>query len=1020
MRNFLRDRLVRLCSVARFAHIKRGGRLVAGMLGAALLASASAPALAASNVVISQVYGGGGNNGATLKADFIEVFNRGTTAINVNGWSVQYASATGNTWAVTNLPNALLQPGQYLLIQEALGAGGTADLPTPDATGTIALSATAGKVALVNNTVAITSPTAASVQDLVGFGSTANAAEGGTPAPAPSNSNAVLRSAGGCVDTDLNSADFAASGPTPRNSKSSLNACSGSSNQAILPQCPQMFAVAFNSNGTTTLTASDPDDIVSTASISSTAVAGITLSTTAISTTVNANSTFALNVAAGLAVGSYPVTVQFGNARQQTAQCVVSVSVEPAVGTIRPIYEIQGSGATSPLAGASVTTEGVVTLKVSNGFYVQDPVGDNNPATSDGIFVFTSTAPSVNVGDKVRLSATVAEFNAGDAARTVTQLTGVSNLVTLSSGNVITPVAITLPLASANDFERYEGMLVQFTAPLTVSQNFFQGRYGQVTLSSGRLEKATNRFPAGSQQAIAATAANAANFIVLDDGQSLQNPNPIPYIGVDNTLRAGDTVANLTGVIDFGLITATSGGPTGYKLQPSVPPVFSRDNPRTSAPQIAAGNVKVASFNVLNFFTTFTNGATAAGATGQGCSLGNSVAASNCRGANSLDEFLRQRAKIAAAMAAINADVFGLMEMQNNGDTAVANLADALNAIVGANTYAVVPQPPVTGTDAIRVAMIYKPANLSLSGVAMSDGDPINNRPPMAQTFVAANGERFSVVVNHLKSKSGCPTSASDPDADKGDGQGCFNPTRLAQAQRLLTSFIPMVQQAANDPDVIAIGDFNAYGAEDPINYLTANGLANQIERFVRPRGVPYSFIFDGESGYIDHALTSASMGAQVIDVVEWHINADEPSVIDYNLEFKPQDLYSASPYRASDHDPVVVSLNLQPGAASATNSVALSSTGTTYNRGTQQYATTLSLTNTSNAPIAGPLQVELSGLPAGVSVTNATGTHNGNPYFTLAIGSLAPNQTIGVAINFSDPQRVPISYQVKVYSGNF
>lgn len=590
--------------------------------------------------------------------------------------------------------------------------------------------------------------------------------------------------------------------------------------------------------------------------------------------------------------------------------------------TITPIYTIQGSGTASPLVGQSVTTNGVVTKVNNNGFYMQDPIGDGNPLTSDGIFVFTSTAPTVTVGQSIRLTGIVSEFNTGAAtnattlARTVTELTTISGLTVLGSGT-ITPTAITLPLAAADDMERYEGMLVQITNPLTASQNFFQGRYGQVTLSAGgRLVKPTNLYAAGSSNALALQNLNARNSIMLDDGTSVQNPNPTPYIGADNTLRAGDTLpGGITGVIDYGLATSDNTGIALYRIHPTVPAVFTRSNPRTATPPAVGGNIKVASFNVLNFFTTFTNGQTAGGQSGQGCSLGASVAAANCRGADDINEFNRQRTKIVQAMAAINADVFGLMEIQNNGNTAAQNLVDALNVVVGANTYAVVPLPPDTGTDAIRVAMIYKPATLNLFGASLSDSNAIHNRPPFARTFSSvANSEKFSVIVNHFKSKGSCPGSNSLDD-DQNDGQGCWNDRRKQQANALLT-FIGTVQTAAADNDVIVIGDLNAYGAEDPVNILTAAGLVNQISRFDGLAG--YSYVFDGEAGYLDHALATASLSAQISTATHWHVNADEPSIIDYNLEFKQPacgtcgpDYYTATAYRASDHDPVVIGLNL-------------------------------------------------------------------------------------------------------------
>ncbi len=595
---------------------------------------------------------------------------------------------------------------------------------------------------------------------------------------------------------------------------------------------------------------------------------------------------------------------------------------------LTPIYNIQGSGVTSPLLGTSVTTSGVVTKVNNNGFYLQDPVGDGNPLTSDGIFVFTSTAPTVTVGQAIVLTGSVSEFNTGAATNATTLARKVTELVnptaiTVTGTGTITPTPVTLPLANADNMERYEGMLVTITSPMTASQNYFQGRYGQVTLSAGgRLYKPTNLYPAGSPSAVALQSLNARSTIMLDDGTSLQNPNPTPYFAADDTLRAGDTLpAGITGVIDYGLATSDNTGLAMYRIHPTIAPVFIRSNARTAAPPVVGGNIKVASFNVLNFFTTFTNGQTADGQTGQGCSLGASVAAANCRGADDLAEFNRQRAKIVAAMSAINADVFGLMEIQNNGNAAAQNLADALNAVVGSGTYAVAPLPPTTGTDAIRVAMIYKQATLSPYGAAMSDGSAIHNRPPFAQTFSANNGERFSVIVNHFKSKGSCPGDLSLDD-DQNDGQGCWNDRRKQQAQALLT-FIGSVQAAAGDLDVMVIGDLNAYGAEDPVNMLTTAGLVNQISRF---NAFGYSYVFDGEAGYLDHALATPTLSAQINTATHWHVNADEPSIIDYNSEFKQPDCgtcgpdyYTATPYRASDHDPVLIGVNLQPPAAAQT-----------------------------------------------------------------------------------------------------
>lgn len=899
------------CLVCVTKNLARLPRLVSrffyiGFMSLGLLLQANASL--AAGVVISQVYGGGGNSGATIKNDFIEVFNAGTTAVNVNGWSVQYAATMGSTWASTSLPNITLQPGQYLLVQEAAGTGGTVNL-TPDAIGTIAMSGTAGKVALVNTTIALSgaTPSSANIVDAVAYGTGSSSLEG-APTGTLSATTAAIRASAGCVDTNTNSSDFAVTTPNPRNTSTPLNPCGGGVGAAaIVPTCT---ALALNSGvgGTTTATATDADSIVNGVTITSGAVSGISLGALTPAGSVGGTASVPLNILSSVANGIYPVVLNFTNNDSQNASCTLNVNI----GNVSThIYDIQGSGDTSPLVGTTKTVDGIVTMKMANGFYMQDATGDGNAATSDGIFVFTSTAPTVSVGNSVRVTGTVVEFSTNSSTATnatITEISGPTIALLSASNSLPAPVVISLPTATANGLERYEGMLVTFSSPLTVSQNYFQGRYGQVTLSNGRLIKPTNVYSAGSAQALAAADLNARNILILDDGLFTQNPNPTPYIGVDNTLRAGDTVTNLTGIIDYGLITASSPGPTAYKLQPSAPPTITRANARTSAPEVVGGNIKVASANLLNYFTTV--------ATGGSCAPGNISA--DCRGADTAAELTRQRTKMLASLSAINADVFGLMEVQNNGETAVQDIVSGLNSVLGSGTYAIVPKPADTGTDAIRVAMIYKPAKLTLVGSALSDSDAVNKRPPMAQTFRAINGEKFSVVVNHFKSKGSCPstTASADPDQDQGDGQGCWNLLRKQQAERLRDAFIPLVQSAAGDNDVLVIGDLNAYGKEDPINTLTNAGLVNQLTRFIAN---PYSYVFDGEAGYIDHAIATSSLSAQVSGATEWHINADEPFVIDYNLEFKQPacatcgpDYYTPTPYRSSDHDPLIVGLSLQ------------------------------------------------------------------------------------------------------------
>ena len=597
-----------------------------------------------------------------------------------------------------------------------------------------------------------------------------------------------------------------------------------------------------------------------------------------------------------------------------------------ALATITPITAIQGRGDVSPLEGQTVTTSGVVTRVNSHGFFLQDLRGDADDATSDGLFVFTRTAPTgVAVGQGLQLTGTVVEFST--AGSSVTQLSSPSAITVTGAGHTITPQAVTLPVTG--DLERFEGMLVTLTGPLVVQQNYFHARYGQLTLGhGGRLQTPTHRHRPGVQaQALAQL--NALSSIVLDDGSSVQNPSPTPFIGHDGAPRAGDSFGDITGVIDYGPTTAAAAGPGDYRIHPTVTPVWRRTHPRPAAPPPVGGDIKVGSFNLLNYFTTFTDGTTASGQTGQGCRLGTAVAAAHCRGAGNLAEFRRQRAKIVEALAVMKADVLGLMEVQNNGNAAAQNLVDALNARVGAGTYATTALPAAgTGTDAIRVAMVYRPARLRVMGAPVSDTDPIHHRPPLAQTFQWPHGGRFTLVVNHFKSKGGCP-AAGDADAagntDAGDGQGCWNALRTRQSQRL-RAFVAQRQAAAGSDDVLVIGDLNAYAQEDPIDELTRHGYVDLISRFQDSRGsVSYSYVFDGMAGVLDHALATPALAARVTGAAHWHINADESRAQDYNLEFKPPactpcapDPYTATPYRSSDHDPLLVGLNPHPGGSTA------------------------------------------------------------------------------------------------------
>jgi uncharacterized repeat protein (TIGR01451 family) len=330
--------------------------------------------------------------------------------------------------------------------------------------------------------------------------------------------------------------------------------------------------------------------------------------------------------------------------------------------------------------------------------------------------------------------------------------------------------------------------------------------------------------------------------------------------------------------------------------------------------------------NLLNYFTTIDT--TASGSSGP-CGPSGTL---DCRGADSVAELNRQRERASIVVCALDADVVAFVELENT--TASATIADLLGAINarcgGAHPYDFVNTGGTLGTDAIRVQLVYRTGIVSPVGSPLSDLDPVHNRPPTAQTFDvvdAANpafGERFTVVANHFKSK-GCPGGGAD--ADAGDGQGCFNGTRVDQATRLLTWINGTVLPAAGDPDVLLLGDFNSYAKEDPVTTLAGGGY-NDLETTFHGAGA-YSYLFDGQLGHLDYGFASASLLPQVTGADAWHINADEVALFDYNdevfdspgeanFEEKPDGsalvpprvvFQPASPYRAADHDPILVGL---------------------------------------------------------------------------------------------------------------
>jgi predicted extracellular nuclease len=552
-----------------------------------------------------------------------------------------------------------------------------------------------------------------------------------------------------------------------------------------------------------------------------------------------------------------------------------------------PIHAIQGSGATSPAAGEQRVIEGVVVGDFAGagglgGFFVQeeDADADTDPQTSEGIFVASGAA--VDAGDVVRVRGTVAESFARTQIGTVTRVEVCPGEATAST------TTVQLPVASMADWEPLEGMAVAFPQDLSISEYFDFDRFNETVLSVGRQMTPTAVVEPGSAAYTALLDQNLRSRIMLDDGRNAENPDPAihPDGGVfdlAHRFRGGDRVAGVTGVLDFAF--------GDYRVQPTAAAEYTPVNERPAEPEPVGGNVKVASFNVLNYFTTLDG-----------------------RGANTPEEFERQRTKIIAAITEIDPDVVGLIEIQNN-DEALQDLVDGLNEATEPGRYDFI-ETGVIGTDEIKVAFAYQPGRVTPVGdhaILDSSVDPrfidTKNRPALAQTFRTADtGGVFTAVINHLKSKGSDCNDVGDPDT--GDGAGNCNLTRTAAAEALV-DWLATDPTGSGDDDVLILGDLNSYDKEDPIDALLAGGYTDLIREFQGENA--YSYVFDGMIGYLDHGLASEGLADEVTGATEWHINADEPDILDYDMTFKQpaqEALYEPNAYRSSDHDPVIVGLD--------------------------------------------------------------------------------------------------------------
>jgi len=908
-------------------------RLALFSLFAILLALPAAAGATSSGIVISQVYGGGGNSGATYKNDFIELFNRGPAPVNVTGWSVQYAASAGTTWQVTNL-SGTIPSGGYYLVQEAAGAGGTTNLPTPDATGSIAMSATGAKVALVNTTTALSGacPSSASIVDLIGYDG-ATCFEGAATGTL-SNTTAALRNNGGCSETDNNLADFTIGPPNPRNSASPAHFCGGPTNPSGVGAATPS---AVDRGQTTLLT-------VTVAPGTNPPSSGITVAGNLSSIGGSASQSFFDNgtngdVTAGDNVFSYLATVSAGatpgakslpvtiaDAQLRGGATSINLTVNPP---LLAIHDIQGPGTTSPHAGELVATSGIVTGIKSNGFFLQTKTGfeDADPNTSEGIFVFTSSAPpaAAAVGNEVKVTGTVQEFipSADPNSPPATEIAGSPTVTLLTTGNplpapVMLTAADTSPAGSIEQLERFEGMRVHVDSLTVIAPT--QGTIDEPSATStsngvfyGVITGVARPFrepgvevpdplPAGSPCCVPRFDANPERLRVDSDG----------LIGSAKIeVTTGAVVTDLTGPLDYSFRT--------YTILPDPPPApapgVSGNISAIPVPAPTGNEFTVASFNMERFYDT-TNDPSVQDVVLTPAAFDNRL----------------NKASLAIRNVLRYPDIVGVEEMEN---------LTTLQAVAAkVNTDAVAAGDPNPSYQAylsegndiggIDVGFLVKGAprvhvvdvtqyNKDETYIDPNTNQPalLNDRPSLIlrATIQPPSGSAFPItaIVNHLRSLSGVD--------DPADGNR-VRTKRRAQAESL-ANLIQSRQTADPNEHIVSIGDYNAFpfsdGYVDTIG--TIKGTPTPCDQVVLcssdlvdpdlvdlvelvPASERYSFSFDGNGQVLDHELITQNLLARLDSIHYARNDADFPE----SFRNDPN-----RPERISDHDMPVVFFSFPP-----------------------------------------------------------------------------------------------------------
>ena len=921
-----------------------------------------------SQIVISQFYGGGGNSGATYTNDFIELFNRGSTPVDLSAWSLQYGATTGNlgpnSAQITPLSGSIAA-GQYVLVQEAQGAGGTTAL-IADITDTtpIAMSATGGKVALVNSTTGLNcgatatpcgSAALAQIIDFVGYDG-ANMSET-SPTPTLSNTTGALRNGSGCVDTNSNASDFTVGSPTPRNRLTPFFNCAADLAPSVASKTPADGAsnVAVDSN--ITITFSEPVNASgSWYSIS----CGTSGAHTAVASggpttfTLDPNADFVPNESCTVTVLAAIVTDQDTNDPPDN-MAADDVWTFTTVSPPLPIHDIQGASHISPYAGLNVANvNGIVTAKRTNGYYLEAPASDwdANDATSEGIFVFTSSAPSsVNVGDAVKVNGHVQEFRPGGSSTgnlTTTEITTPTTTV-LSSGNPLpTTIVGTGGRIPPNQLIEDDATGDVETSgafdPSSDGLDFWESLEGmRLQLNNAVAVGPTNAFgetPVVGDNGANASGRTARGGVLLrpDDG------NPERVVADDllvplPSMNVGDHYdAPLVGVLDYNFgnfflevtssVGATHDGVTPETTTPAAPnqvavATFNFENLDPTDPQskfdrlaaILVNNLKAPDI-VSGEEVQDDNGPTDNGVVDADATLNQLVAAIQAAGGPHYDyRYINPVNDQDGGEPGGNIRQVFLFRTDRG-----VSFVDRLGG--GSTT-----PDAVTGTGA-DTQLLFSPGRIDPGNSAWDA-----SRKPLAGEFMF-HGHHLFVIANHFNSKGG-----DDP------LMGRFQPpTRTSEVQRhqqaqLVHDFVLQIEAADPNADVVVDGDLNDFEWSDTVSILKSGVLSDLMDTL--PLNERYSYVFEGNSQTLDHILLSGSLMSRPFVFDPVHVNA----------EFADQ---------ASDHDPSVVRITLDdppsaaaggPYAVDEGSSITLAASGSDPEGGPLTYAWDLDGNGTFETP---------------------------------------------------------------------